>query len=67
MYGIILLRVLFRGDAMTLDELDRQVSECTLCNSLVEKFPASKTVFLGKNNKFDSVKLKNQCVAKGTH
>lgn len=52
MYGIILLRVLFRGDAMTLDELDRQVSECTLCNSLVEKFPASKTVFLGKNNKF---------------
>ena len=33
-----------------LDEIDKEVYKCHKCRDLVEKFPNSSTVFLGKNN-----------------
>ena len=33
-----------------LQEIDTKVNKCLLCQSLVEKFPNSNTVYLGKNN-----------------
>lgn len=36
---------------MNLKEIDEQVYKCDLCKNLVEKFPDSKTVFLGKDNR----------------
>ena len=36
---------------MNLKEIDEQVSKCDLCKNFVEKFPDSKTVFLGKDNR----------------
>lgn len=33
-----------------LDEIDAKVHICNSCNKLVDKFPNSPTVFLGKNN-----------------
>lgn len=33
-----------------LQEIDKEVNKCLLCKNLVEKFPNSNTVYLGKNN-----------------
>ncbi len=33
-----------------LQEIDKEVNKCLLCKGLVEKFPNSNTVYLGKNN-----------------
>ena len=33
-----------------LQEIDKKVNKCLLCQNLVEKFPNSNTVYLGKNN-----------------
>lgn len=33
-----------------LNEIDKQIHKCNLCNNLVDKFPTSNTVFLGKDN-----------------
>lgn len=33
-----------------LNDIDKKIYNCNLCNSLVDKFPDAKTVFLGKNN-----------------
>lgn len=33
-----------------LQRIDQEVYQCTLCQNLVEKFPNSNTVYLGKNN-----------------
>lgn len=33
-----------------LKEIDKEINECFLCRDLVEKFPNSNTVYLGKNN-----------------
>ena len=33
-----------------LQEIDTRVNKCLLCQNLVEKFPNSNTVYLGKNN-----------------
>lgn len=35
---------------MNLSDVDKLVNECHLCEHLVEKFPNSETVYLGKNN-----------------
>lgn len=33
-----------------LEKIDQKINKCLLCQNLVEKFPSSKTVHLGKNN-----------------
>ena len=35
---------------MTLQEIDKEIHNCNLCKDMVEKFPNSKTVSIGKNN-----------------
>ena len=35
---------------MTLQEIDKEIYNCNLCKDMVEKFPNSKTVSIGKNN-----------------
>ena len=35
---------------MTLKEIDKEIYDCNLCKDMVEKFPNSKTVSIGKNN-----------------
>ena len=35
---------------MTLQEIDKEIHKCNLCKDMVEKFPNSKTVSIGKNN-----------------
>ena len=35
---------------MTLEDIDKEIYECNLCEGMVEKFPNSKTVSIGKNN-----------------
>ena len=35
---------------MTLKEIDKEIYNCNLCKDMVEKFPNSKTVSIGKNN-----------------
>ena len=35
---------------MTLEDLDKEVHTCNKCQNLVEKFPNSPTVYIGKNN-----------------
>lgn len=35
---------------MTLEDLDKEVHLCTKCKNLVDKFPNSPTVYLGKDN-----------------
>lgn len=32
---------------MTLEEIDKEIHKCYLCNDMVEKFPNSKTVSKG--------------------
>ena len=34
-----------------LEIIDKEIHECNLCKDMVEKFPNSKTVSIGKNNK----------------
>lgn len=34
-----------------LSIVDKEIHECNLCNNMVEKFPKSKTVSIGKDNK----------------
>ena len=33
-----------------LNQIDKEVHNCNLCNGLVEKFPNATTIFLGKDN-----------------
>ena len=33
---------------MTLEEIDKEIYNCNLCNDMVEKFPNSTTVFKGR-------------------
>lgn len=33
---------------MSLSDLDGEIHKCNLCNKMVEKFPNSKTVSIGK-------------------
>ena len=35
---------------MCLKDIDKEIYSCNLCNEMVEKFPNSKTVSIGKNN-----------------
>lgn len=35
---------------MILKDVDKEIHNCNLCNEMVEKFPNSKTVSIGKNN-----------------
>ena len=35
---------------MTLNDIDKKIYNCNLCEDMVEKFPNSKTVSIGKNN-----------------
>ena len=35
---------------MNLKDIDRQIHECYLCSDMIEKFPNSKTVSIGKSN-----------------
>lgn len=35
---------------MTLKDIDKEIYKCNLCDKMVEKFPNSKTVSIGKNN-----------------
>ena len=35
---------------MTLEDLDKEVHTCNKCQNLVERFPNSPTVYIGKNN-----------------
>ena len=35
---------------MDLKDIDREIHKCNLCMDMVEKFPNSKTVSIGKNN-----------------
>lgn len=35
---------------MTLNDIDKKIHGCNLCEDMVEKFPNSKTVSIGKNN-----------------
>lgn len=35
---------------MTLLDIDKEIYECNLCNDMIEKFPNSKTVSIGKRN-----------------
>ena len=35
---------------MMLNDVDKEIHNCNLCNDMVEKFPNSKTVSIGKNN-----------------
>lgn len=34
-----------------LEKIDKEIHNCTLCSDMVEKFPNSKTVSIGKDNK----------------
>lgn len=34
-----------------LENIDKEISKCTLCNDLVEHFPDSKTISIGINNR----------------
>jgi len=34
-----------------LESIDKEIHECNLCNDMVEKFPNSRTVSIGKDNK----------------
>lgn len=34
-----------------LNQIDKEIYDCNLCDDMVEKFPSSKTVSIGKNNK----------------
>lgn len=36
---------------MTLEEIDKEIHKCNLCNDMVEKFPNSKTVSKGTKKK----------------
>ena len=35
---------------MTLNDIDEKIHDCNLCSEMVEKFPNSNTVSIGKNN-----------------
>ena len=35
---------------MILKEINKEIYDCNLCKDMVEKFPNSKTVSIGKNN-----------------
>ena len=35
---------------MMLNDVDKEIHNCNLCDDMVEKFPNSKTVSIGKNN-----------------
>lgn len=35
---------------MNLNDIDKEIHNCNLCSDMVEKFPNSKTVSIGKNN-----------------
>ena len=35
---------------MKLSEVDTEIHNCNLCNDMIEKFPNSKTVSIGKKN-----------------
>lgn len=35
---------------MNLNDIDKKIHNCNLCDEMVEKFPNSKTVSIGKNN-----------------
>ena len=35
---------------MNLNDIDKEIHKCNLCGNMVEKFPNSKTVSIGKNN-----------------
>ena len=35
---------------MHLSDIDSEIHKCNLCNNMVEKFPNSKTVSVGKRN-----------------
>ena len=35
---------------MTLNDIDKEIYECNLCNNMVEKFPNSNTVSIGKKS-----------------
>ena len=35
---------------MTLNDLDKEIHKCSLCNNMVEKFPNSNTVSIGKKS-----------------
>lgn len=35
---------------MNLQSIDKEIHNCNLCNEMVEKFPNSKTVSIGKRN-----------------
>ena len=35
---------------MMLNDVDKEIHNCNLCNDMVEKFPDSKTISIGKNN-----------------
>jgi hypothetical protein len=35
---------------MNLNDIDKEIYDCNLCSDMIEKFPNSKTVSIGKNN-----------------
>ena len=35
---------------MNLNDIDKEIYNCNLCSDMIEKFPNSKTVSIGKNN-----------------
>ena len=42
--------MLYVGDTMSLESIDKEIHKCNLCDEMIEKFPNSKTVSIGKNN-----------------
>ena len=45
-YNILKNKIILR----LLKNVDKEIYNCNLCNDLVDKFPNSQTVFIGKNN-----------------